>query len=146
MLRRTAFCRNAGVASEAEFKARAKARGEITWHMHLGLTDWPATATAVEHVVSGLAEQGHAVERFGLCLSRAMGVPEAARAGARKETGPLLAPGDWAAVAAAPVQPHLGDFMIGTPAGLESAAGARRGDHHHRQPRAVLCVRSAGRR
>jgi methylmalonyl-CoA mutase cobalamin-binding domain/chain len=121
---RTAFCTAEGVASEAEHKARAKACGEVTWHMHLGLTDWPATEAAVDHVVAGLAEHGHRVQRFGLCLSQAMGVPEARRAGTRKDTGPLLEPGDWARVAAAPVQPHLGDFMIGTSAGLENTRRA----------------------
>jgi methylmalonyl-CoA mutase cobalamin-binding domain/chain len=120
----TAFCAAEGVASEAEHKARAKRRGDVTWHMHLGLTDWPATAAAIDHVVAGLAEHGHRVQRFGLCLSQAMGVPEVRRAGARKETGPLLEPGDWARVAAAPVQPHLGDFMIGTAAGLENTQRA----------------------
>ncbi len=53
-----------------------------------------------------------------------MSLPAAARAGAAKETGPRLEAEDWARVAAAPVQPHLGDFMIGTPAGLENTQRA----------------------
>ena len=36
----------------------------------------------------------------------------------------MLDADDWAKVAAAPVQPHLGDFMIGTPAGLENTRRA----------------------
>ena len=92
--------------------------------MHVGLTDWPATEAAVRWVHAELAERGHAIERFGLCLDRAMGLPTAQRAHARRETGPRLEPGDWAKVAKLPVQPHLGDHMIGTPAGLENARAA----------------------
>lgn len=121
---RTAFCAAAGVASEAEYKRRARDTGLITYHMHLGLSDWPATRAALDDVVAGLAAHGHAVDRFGLCLSRSMSLPEAARAAAAKETGPRLDAGDWDAVAASPAQPHLGDFMIGTPAGLESTGRA----------------------
>ena len=92
--------------------------------MHLGLSDWAATEQALAHVSAGLAEHGHRIDRFGLCLSRSMGVPEAQRAAAAKETGPRLEASDWAAVARSPAQPHLGDFMIGTPAGLENTARA----------------------
>ncbi len=92
--------------------------------MHVGLTDWPATAQAVRLVHGELAEQGHTIERFGLCLDRAMGLPAAERADARRETGPRLEPDDWAEVARLPVQPHLGDHMIGTPAGEENARAA----------------------
>ena len=53
-----------------------------------------------------------------------MSVPAERRAGAAKETGPRLEAGDWQAVAAAPAQAHLGDFMIGTPAGLENTVQA----------------------
>ncbi len=53
---------------------------------------------------------------------------------------------DWARVAAAPVQPHLGDFMIGTPAGLENTQRALAvGITHDRQPRPALRVRAARR-
>jgi hypothetical protein len=121
---RTAFCAAHAVASEAEYKRRARDAGEVTYHMHLGLSDWPATRAALDEVVAGLADHGHEVHRYGLCLSRSMSLPEAERAAAAKETGPRLDAGEWEAVAAGPVQPHLGDFMIGTPAGLESTARA----------------------
>jgi len=121
---RTAFCRAHGVAHELEFKRRARDAGRITYHMHVGLTDWPATATAVRFVHDELAERGHAIERFGLCLDRAMGLPPEQRVLARRETGPRLADDEWAHVAALPVQPHLGDHMIGTPASVENAHAA----------------------
>jgi methylmalonyl-CoA mutase cobalamin-binding subunit len=120
----TAFCRAHGVRHELEFKRRARDAGRITYHMHVGLTDWPATEAAVNFVHDELAERGHTVERFGLCLDRAMGLPAGEREAARHETGPRLHEGDWAKVAALPVQPHLGDHMIGTPAGLENTRAA----------------------
>ena len=121
---RTAFCAAHGVNHELEFKRRARDAGRVTFHMHVGLTDWPATEAAVRLVHAELAERGHTIERFGLCLDRAMGLPEDQRETARRETGPRLNRDDWAKVAALPVQPHLGDHMIGTPAGLENATAA----------------------
>jgi len=121
---RTGFCAAEGVASEAEYKRRCRDAGRIGYHMHLGLSDWPSTQRALAEVAGGLAEHGHRVDRFGLCLSRSMSLPEDRRAAAAKETGPRLDPDDWAAVARSPVQPHLGDFMIGTPAALENTARA----------------------
>jgi len=119
-LGRTAFCAAHDVGSEAEYKRRRRDAGQLMYHAHLGLSDWSATEAALDEIVAGLAEHDQTLDRFGLCLSRSMGVPAAARDGAAKETGPRLEPEDWAKVAAAPVQPHLGDFMIGTPAGLEN--------------------------
>lgn len=121
---RTAFCAARGAASEAEYKQRCRDAGRLTYHGHLGLSDWPATAAALDEIVAGLAAHGHRLDRFGLCLSRSMSLPAGARAGAAKETGPRLEAADWDAVAAAPAQPHLGDFMIGTPAGLENTVCA----------------------
>lgn len=117
---RTAFCRAHGVASETEFKLRARDAGAITYHMHIGLTDWPATREALREIHARVP-----VERYGLCLDRAMGLPEADRAGVPKETGPRLSGDDWAELGEiVPIQPHLGDFMIGTPAGHENAVRA----------------------
>ena len=120
--RQTAFCRSHGVAHEVEFKQRARAAGRISYHAHIGLVDWLATEHALGEVVGSLAEQGHSLERYGLCLSRAMGLPPAARDGFPKETGPLLTEADWQRIGeAAAVQPHLGDNMIGTPHGFATA-------------------------
>src|SRR5690242_11620319 len=121
---RTAFCAAHDADSEADYKRRRRDARRLTYHAHLGLSDWPATQAALEEIVAGLAEHDHTLDRFGLCLSRSMGVPSAERDGAAKETGPRLDPGDWGHVAAAPAQAHLGDFMIGTPAGLENTVHA----------------------
>jgi methylmalonyl-CoA mutase cobalamin-binding domain/chain len=118
------FCSARGYGSEAAYKQAKRDAGELTYHAHLGLSDWPATARALDRITGGLAEHGHTLDRFGLCLSRSMSLPPGRRAGAAKETGPRLEDGDWDRVAAAPAQPHLGDFMIGTPAGLENTHAA----------------------
>jgi hypothetical protein len=118
------FCRLHGVAHELEFKRRARDAGRVTYHMHVGLSDWPATAAAVRFVHDELEGRGYTIERFGLCLDRAMGLPAEQRAGARRETGPRLEDDEWHDVAALPVQPHLGDHMIGTPASVENTRAA----------------------
>jgi methylmalonyl-CoA mutase cobalamin-binding domain/chain len=118
------FCERHGFASEAAYKQARRDAGELTYHAHLGLSDWPATARALEEITQGLAAHGHTLDRFGLCLSRSMSLPADRRASAAKETGPRLDEDDWVRVADAPAQPHLGDFMIGTPAGLENTQRA----------------------
>ena len=124
-IHQTAYLRRQGARSEAEVKVRARAEGRTTYHAHVGSTDWPATARALQEIEAGLAEQGLACDRFGLTLSRAMSVPEAERDAVHKETGPSLRPEEWAQLGeAAAIQPHLGDFMIGTPAGAEHARAA----------------------
>jgi hypothetical protein len=59
-----------------------------------------------------------------------MGLPAEYRSAAAAETGPMLTQEeDWHSLAqSAPIQPHLGDFMIGQPASL----------HHDWQPVSVL--------
>ena len=114
-----------GVTSELAYKRRCVAEGRVMFHAHLGLNTWPATASALEHVTSGLAARGHRLDRFGLCLDRGMGLPPQRRALVPKETGPRLTDDEWVQVAtAADTQPHLGDFMIGTEASVENTVRA----------------------
>ena len=122
---RTAFMRANGVNSELEFKQRCQAQGRVMYHMHVGLSTWQATAAAVADVHCALTDAGHTVDRFGLALDRAMGVPDALRAATTKETGPRLEPDEWLLLGeAAPIQPHLGDFMIGFPSGFQNTLRA----------------------
>ena len=123
----TAFCRERGVANEAAFKTAAKERGDIMYHAHIGLADWSATERALSEVHGALGDHGYTLERYGLCLSRAMGMPADRRTDIAKETGPLLSADDWFRVAnAVPVQPHLGDNMIGSPDGFANTLAALR--------------------
>ena len=95
------------------------------YHMHVGLSTWAATEVALVEVNAGLAEHGHSVDRYGLALDRAMGVPESQRHLTVKETGPRIGPDEWRRLGeAAPIQPHLGDHMIGFPAGFQNTLHA----------------------
>ncbi len=121
----TAFFRKHGVSSEVEFKQRCKAERRTMYHMHIGLSTWELTEQALIQIHNALSAEGFAVDRFGLALDRAMGVPEAQRDFTAKETGPRLLPADWLRLGqAAPVQPHSGDFMIGFPAGFDNTLRA----------------------
>lgn len=117
----TAFLRAKGSRSEAEYKRRCRDEGRVMYHMHVGLSTWEATEAALVEVHAALADAGHSVDRFGLALDRAMGVPETERHLTGKETGPRIAPDEWRRLGeAAPIQPHLGDYMIGFPAGFRN--------------------------
>jgi methylmalonyl-CoA mutase cobalamin-binding subunit len=95
------------------------------YHMQVGLSTWHATELALVEVFSTLAESGHTVDRFGLALDRAMGVPEVDRQFTVKETGPRIGVHEWQRLGeAAPIQPHLGDYMIGFPAGFQNTLEA----------------------
>jgi methylmalonyl-CoA mutase cobalamin-binding subunit len=121
----TAFLRAKGAGSEAEYKRRCRDDGTVMYHMHVGLSTWAATEAALVEVNAGLAAAGHTVDRFGLALDRAMGVPEAERHLTVKETGPRIGPHEWQRLGeAAPIQPHLGDYMIGFPAGFHNTLHA----------------------
>jgi len=121
----TAFLRANGARSEVEFKRRSRDEGRVMYHMHVGLSTWEATEVALTEVHAGLAEHGYSVDRFGLALDRAMGVLESRRDLTLKETGPRIGPHEWRRLAAAtPIQPHLGDYMIGFPAGFENTLHA----------------------
>ena len=124
-IRRSSFCRKFKVESELAFKEACMAKRTITYHMQLGLNNWPDTRDQIREVMADTAEAGHTVHRFGLTLDRGMSVPDASRSEARKETGPRLETSDWAELTeVAAVQPHMGDFMIGTPASLENTVRA----------------------
>jgi methylmalonyl-CoA mutase cobalamin-binding subunit len=121
----TAFLRAHGVGSEAEHKRRARDEGRVMYHAHVGHSTWAATEAVLREVHDALGAEGHRVDRYGLALDRAMGVPEAERYGTAKETGPRLGPDDWRRLGqAVPIQPHLGDYMIGFPAGFQNTLRA----------------------
>ncbi len=121
----TAFLRSKGATSEAEYKRHCRDTGQLMYHMHVGLSTWEATEDALRTVHAALAAEGQSVDRFGLAFDRAMGVPEAERHLTMKETGPRVAADQWDRLAqAVPIQPHVGDYMIGLPAGFENARRA----------------------
>ncbi|MGZ4678805.1 MAG: cobalamin-dependent protein [Ilumatobacteraceae bacterium] len=121
----TAFLRANGARSEAEYKRRCRDEGRVMYHMHVGMSTWPETEAALTEVHTALADRGRIVDRYGVALDRAMGVPEGERHLAVKETGPRIGPHEWQRLGeAVPIQPHLGDYMIGFPAGFQNTLRA----------------------
>ena len=45
-IHQTAYMRRFDAASEGEVKQRARDEGRVMYHIHIGLSDWPATARA----------------------------------------------------------------------------------------------------
>jgi methylmalonyl-CoA mutase cobalamin-binding subunit len=122
------FCKQQGVASEAEYKRRAKARGQIMLHTHIGLDTWQETKSALLYLFDEMSKRGLVLDRFGLCLDRVMAYPPEMRHLVPRETGPQLASlEDWIEVGqVVPIQPHAGDFMIGFPASVVNTENALR--------------------
>jgi methylmalonyl-CoA mutase cobalamin-binding subunit len=121
----TLFCSARGVTSERAFKRTLRDSGQISYHFHSGQSTWAQTAQQLRDVHEGLAAHGHACDRFGVSLDRAMGVLEDERDDTMKETGPRIGVDEWGALGATiPAQPHLGDYMIGFPSGFENARRA----------------------
>jgi methylmalonyl-CoA mutase cobalamin-binding domain/chain len=119
------FCRAAGVTSEYAYKRRCIETDKIMYHAHMGLSTWTTTSEALREVVDELSADGRVLDRFGLCLDRAISLPEERRHTMARETGPLLTAADWEAVGQQTwSQPHMGDFMIGTAASVENSARA----------------------
>ena len=125
---RSAFLDVYGVRSELEYKQQAIRDQQIMYHAHIGMNDIGSTAAAVANIHRHLTARGFHLDRAGFALDRRMGLPPEMRAVAAAETGPMLEQQqDWSALAqAAPIQPHLGDFMIGQPASVANTLEALR--------------------
>jgi methylmalonyl-CoA mutase cobalamin-binding subunit len=123
---RTAFMDKMGVGSELEYKEQCIKDGRITFHAHIGLSSWEATTEALIHLYNATRDCGTVVDRAGICLDRRMGLPRRYRDGVPAETGPMLeTESDWIKVGrVVPIQPHMGDFMIGFPAAVNNTLNA----------------------
>jgi methylmalonyl-CoA mutase cobalamin-binding subunit len=125
---RTTFMDKWGVDSELEYKEQCIKDDKITFHAHIGLNSWEATADALTHLYNATRECGNVVDRAGICLDRRMGLPKEYRDRIPAETGPMLETAeDWMQIGrVAPIQPHMGDFMIGFPAAMDNTLSALR--------------------
>ncbi|MFL7869861.1 MAG: cobalamin B12-binding domain-containing protein, partial [Anaerolineales bacterium] len=96
------------------------------YHAHIGMGSWAATAEALQHIYQVAQNEDYRIDRAGICLDRRMAVPAEYREGIPAETGPMLtSEADWQAVAqTVPIQPHMGDFMIGFPASTSNTVKA----------------------
>lgn len=122
----TLFMKKFGVKSEAEYKKKMAADGHIMKHTHIGWNSWDATAKGTEHIYHELTKRGSYVDRFGYCLDWVMGVPENMRHLLPIGTGlTFKSPEEWAKIGqVVPVQPHLGDHMIGSLNSVENTVNA----------------------
>lgn len=115
---RTAFFDKMGVNSEADYKEQCIKTRKIMYHAHLGMGSWEATAKSLEFIYRYSNRNNFDIDRVGICLDRRMALPENLRQKIPAETGPLLkSMEDWHQIGnLVPIQPHMGDFMIGFPA------------------------------
>lgn len=118
----TCFMREHGVRSESEYKRNCMKLGRIMKHTHIGWNSWDATARGFEKIYTTLKSTGSYVDRFGVCLDAVMGIPKELRHKLAVGTGIVFeTPEEWAAVGqVVPVQPHLGDHMIGSLNSIEN--------------------------
>ena len=123
---RTKFMDKIGVGSELEYKQQCIKDSQIMFHAHIGLGSWEATAEALTYLNKAIRSCDNIVDRAGICLDRRMGLPLEYRDKIPAETGPMLeTENDWMKVGRiVPIQPHMGDFMIGFPASVENTINA----------------------
>ena len=123
---RTAFMEKMGVFSESEYKLQCIHNGTITYHAHIGMNTWKDTSNALIRLHKEAEKSGFIIDRVGICLDRRMGLPEKYRGRVPSETGPMLeTEEDWFQVGrCVPIQPHMGDFMIGFPSSTANTVNA----------------------
>jgi methylmalonyl-CoA mutase cobalamin-binding subunit len=120
------FLATHGVRSEAEYKRKCVANNRIMMHAQIGFRDPDKSRRAYAEISEALDKAGYRVDRYGICLDWSMGYPRAHRKDMPRGTGLILSePEDWIAITGmAPVAPHFGDFVIGTPAAFENTIAA----------------------
>ena len=123
---RTAFMDKMGVDSELEYKRQCIKNKQIMYHAHIGMNTWRDTVEALTLLYRTAEESGFVVDRAGICLDRRMALPKNQRDQIPAETGPVLNTHlQWLQVGqVVPMQPHMGDFMIGFPASVENTVQA----------------------
>jgi methylmalonyl-CoA mutase cobalamin-binding subunit len=123
---RSAFLLRTGAKSEYDYKRTCIREKKIMYHAHIGMGSWSSTADALLRLHEASLATGFEVDRVGICLDRRMALPRDMRQGIPAETGPMLeSPRDWQEVGnIVPIQPHMGDFMIGFPASVENTVSA----------------------
>lgn len=114
------------VQSESEYKRQRMRKGEIMLHGQLGFRSLAKSQRAYLEIYNEVAKEGYRVDRYGICLDWSMGYPTSQRTKMPKGTGLILKkPEDFIKLThSAPVAPHFGDFVIGTPASIENTIGA----------------------
>lgn len=125
---RSRFMEKYGVSSELEYKRMSIKNGHVMFHAHIGMNTWDETARSLRAAYDFAESNGFVIDRAGICLDRRMALPKDMRKSAPQESGPYLeTEEEWMQVGqAAPIQPHMGDFIIGFPASTENTVSALR--------------------
>jgi methylmalonyl-CoA mutase cobalamin-binding subunit len=123
---RSPFLETYGVSSEIAYKRRSVDEGRIMMHAQIGFRAPDKSRRAYAEIWEALDKAGHRVDRYGICLDWSMGYPRAQRKNMPRGTGLIMTEvEDWMAMTRmAPVAPHFGDFVIGTPAAFENTIAA----------------------
>lgn len=124
---RSLFCQENGVASEREWREKARTEGFTCTCMNIGLATWAETREGLEKIYENALSRGvRPPDRFNLIAERRMGLPKDQRADAPQETGPVMMTSqDWWELAhTVPIQPEAADNTIGGPASVENAIDA----------------------
>lgn len=113
-------------ACEIAYKERRAAEGTVMMHAQVGYRDLEKSRRAYGEIHQRITAAGYRLDRYGICLDWSMGYAPGVRPGMPRGTGLILdAPEDFARLTAeAPVAPHFGDFVLGTPAALDNTAAA----------------------
>jgi hypothetical protein len=100
--------------------------GAVMFHAQFGFRDAEKSKRAYAEIYERVSEAGYRLDRYGICLDWSMGYPSHLRDEMPRGTGLILdTPEDFLALTQeAPVAPHFGDFVIGTPAALENTEAA----------------------
>ena len=119
-------CEQHAVRSEVEYKKKMIEEGRVMPSLNIGMKTWSETERALESIHAESERRGFRIDRYQMQLDRRMGLPPHLWDRAAKETGPMLeTTRDWQATArTVPIQPQLGDMMIGSPASVSNARQA----------------------
>ncbi|UCG02793.1 MAG: cobalamin-dependent protein [Candidatus Heimdallarchaeota archaeon] len=114
------------VKSESEYKRLRLSEGTIMLHGQIGYRSFTKSKLAYFKIYDQIEAAGYRIDRYGICLDWSMGYPAGLRANMPRGTGLILKKKqDFIDLThSAPVAPHFGDFVIGTPAAVENTIAA----------------------
>jgi len=123
---RCAFLSEFDVESESQYKTRLMASGDLMFHAQFGFRSFEKSRRAYAEIAEKISDEGYRLDRYGICLDWSMGYPAAERNSRPRGTGLVLESLEnfVELTQQAPVAPHFGDFVIGTPASVENTVAA----------------------
>lgn len=123
---RCAFLDHYGAASEYEYKQQRMRSGRVMRHAQIGYRSLDRSCRAYREIHATLEDRDCTLDRYGICLDWSMGYFRSERSHRSRGTGLILDSAESFArlTTQAPVAPHFGDFVLGTPAAFENTSAA----------------------